>query len=98
MSRGTSRKQRERRRGDHELGAARGAARAPQRARASRRKCSGIGPTSSPRTSLICSVAMTVAMPVVKPVVTGYGMNWMRRPSRATPIATSMTPGHAARR
>ena len=35
---------------------------------------------------------MTVAIPVVKPVVTGYGMNWMRWPSRATPIATSSRP------
>ena len=41
---------------------------------------------------MICSVAITVAIPAVKPVVTGYGMNSMSSPRRATPIATSMTP------
>ena len=35
---------------------------------------------------------MTVAMPAVKPVVTGWGMNWIRRPRRKRPIATSITP------
>ena len=40
---------------------------------------------------------MTVAMPAVKPVVTGCGMNWISRPSRATPIATSRKPARARR-
>ena len=35
---------------------------------------------------------MTIAMPAVNPVVTGYGMNWIRRPRRARPIAVSSTP------
>ena len=39
-----------------------------------------------------CSVAITVAMPAVKPVVTGWGMNSMSRPSRASPITIRMTP------
>ena len=55
-------------------------------------KCSGMGPTFRPKTSLTWSVAITVAMPVVKPVVTGWGMNCIRRPRRATPIATKSTP------
>ena len=53
---------------------------------------SGIFGTGSANASLIWSVAITVAMPAVKPVVTGCGMNWMRRPSRANPIATRNTP------
>ena len=40
------------------------------------------------------SVAMTTAMPAVKPVVTGWGMNWMSRPSRSAPIAMQDDAGH----
>ena len=38
---------------------------------------------------------MTVAIPAVKPVVTGCGMNWISRPSRATPIANRRTPANS---
>ena len=35
---------------------------------------------------------MITAMPDVKPTITGFGMNRMTLPSRATPIASSITP------
>ena len=38
---------------------------------------------------------MTVPMPAVKPVVTGWGMNWMSRPSRKSPIAMRISPAIA---
>ena len=31
-------------------------------------------------------------MPAVNPVVTGWGMNWISRPRRKSPIASSSTP------
>ena len=67
-------------------------ARACQSAATFSTKVSGMRATSRPRTSLTWRVAITVAMPAVKPVVTGYGMNWMKRPRRAAPIATRRTP------
>ncbi len=56
------------------------------------KKDAGAPPRVRPRTSFSCNVAMTTAMPAVKPLVTGYGMNSMSWPRRATPIAISMRP------
>jgi hypothetical protein len=91
---GIAEEQRERRRPPRrDLGTARGP-RALHSAATFSTYGSGIFATERPKTSLIWSVAMTVAMPVVNPVVTGYGMNSIRRPRRASPHRDEEDAGH----
>ena len=57
-------------------------------------KSEGTLSTASPQKSLICVLKMRTAMPLVNPAVTGYGMNLIIVPKRASPMTKSMTPGH----
>jgi hypothetical protein len=45
-----------------------------------------------PRKSTACVAMIETAMPVVKPLVTGQGMNLMRVPMRAKPMAIRIPP------
>lgn len=55
-------------------------------------KCCVVATPRSPSRSLTCPTAITTAMPAVKPVTTGYGRNWIIRPSRASPSRNRIAP------
>src|ERR1041384_35987 len=56
------------------------------------RKSGGTSPMFRPRKSLTCEENMMSAMPLVNPTTTGYGMNLIAEPNRATPMMMRATP------
>ena len=56
------------------------------------KKFAGTAPMLRPRKSLTWLEKMMTAIPLVNPVTRGLGTNLITEPSRASPIASSITP------